>query len=58
MATKHGSKAAAIVTIHKAANMTPEGKREIAAWLKKQAGFLLKNADKMSLRYTARYLYK
>jgi hypothetical protein len=50
-------KSAAIVTIHKAANMTPAGRKRIAKWIRKQADFLEQNAKELSPRYTARYLY-
>ena len=51
---------AAILTIKKPGNMTPEGRKAIAAWLKKEAFHLLKyGAEYTSIKkYTASYLYK
>jgi hypothetical protein len=51
-------KSAAIVTIKDAAKMSPRGRRQIAAWLRRQAGFLERNADQLASRFTARYLYR
>ena len=48
---------AAIVTIKDAPNMTKRGRKQIAAWMRQQAGFLEQHADKLSRRFTARYLY-
>ena len=50
-------KSAAIVTIKDAPNMTKRGRKQIAAWLRRQAGFLENHADKLSRRFTARYFY-
>jgi hypothetical protein len=50
-------KAAAIITIHRPADMSPSGRRAVAAWIKKQATFLLKYSKELSPRFTARYLY-
>jgi hypothetical protein len=50
-------KSAAVVTIHRADEMTPEGRKEVAAWLRRQASFLTKDGDKLAKRFTARYLY-
>ena len=51
------SKHAAILTIHHAPSMTKRGRTAIAAWLRRQAGFLEKEAKNLSHRFTARYLY-
>jgi len=48
---------AAVLTIRHAGDMTPAGKRRIAAWLHKQAASLMKDGKHYSPRYTARYLY-
>jgi hypothetical protein len=38
--------------------MSPEGKKAIADWLRRQAGFLEEYNDLLApARYTARYLY-
>jgi hypothetical protein len=50
-------KTAAVVTIHRAGEMSPRGRRRIAAWLRRQAGFLEKYPNELSSRYTARYIY-
>lgn len=50
-------KSAAVLTIRRASDMTPKGRREIARWLDQQKGFLLKNPGELAARYTARYLY-
>lgn len=50
-------KSAAIVTIKNAADMTPQGRRDIAAWLRQQASFLLKYHKELSPTFRARYLY-
>lgn len=50
-------KSAAIVTIHRAADMTPSGRRNVAMWLRRQAYFLERHAKKLDRRFRARYLY-
>ena len=52
------TKAAAILTIHRAAEMTPSGRRAILKWLEKQADFFRQYHKKLSPRFRARYLYK
>lgn len=49
---------AAIVTIHRAADMTKPGRRQIATWLKRTAASLIKEGDKYARRFTARYYYR
>lgn len=49
---------AAIVTIKDAPSMTKRGRRQIAQWLRRQAGYLERHADKLSKRFTARYCYR
>lgn len=51
------TKSAAIITIRDAAKMSKKGKRDIVAWMRRQAEFLEKHNDELSSRYTARYLY-
>lgn len=51
-------KSAAIVTIHRASEMTPEGRREVAAWLRAHAQDLVKYGDQYSRRFTGRYTYR
>ena len=50
-------KCAAIVTIHRAADMTPDGRRRIVGWLRNQARFLQNDYAHIGPRYTARWLY-
>lgn len=51
------AKAAAVVTIHHAAKMTPSGRKRIAKWLRSRASYLEKHADLMAARFTSRWLY-
>ena len=51
-------KTAAILTIHRAADMTRKGRADIVKWLRRQASLLTRDADKLATRYTARYLYR
>ena len=49
-------KSIATLTIHDAPDLTDEGRRMIAEWLRKQAKIILKESSNLSKRYTARYL--
>jgi hypothetical protein len=50
--------AAAVITIHRVPDMTPGGRRQIAAWMRKQADYLIKDGkDYTKGRFTARYLH-
>ena len=51
-------KSAAIVTIRSADKMTAKGRKAIAAWLRRQAAFLVKHGPEFSGRFTARYMYR
>ena len=52
-------KSAAILSVFKAPEMTKKGRKDIAAWLRRQATNLLRYGDKYSeTRFTARYLYR
>lgn len=51
------TKAAAVVTIKDAPNMSARGRKAVAKWLKRQADFLLSDHKNLSKRFTARYLY-
>lgn len=59
MATKRKRKdrSAAIVTIRDADKMTTRGRRDIAAWLRRTAAFLVKHGDQYSSRFAGRYMY-
>jgi hypothetical protein len=38
--------------------MTKRGRKDVARWLRRQAGFLERHADQLSHRFTARYIYR
>lgn len=50
-------KSAAVLTIFRADEMTDEGRRDIARWLRRHANLLVKEGDNYSTRFTGRYLY-
>jgi hypothetical protein len=50
-------KSAAVLTIHRASDMSNEGRAAIAAWLVKQAEHLTEWGTEYQGRFTARYLY-
>jgi hypothetical protein len=54
---KKKAKSAAIVTIRRAGEMTPKGRREVAQWLRRTARLLTLEGKNLSSRFTARYLY-
>lgn len=56
MAEKKPVMAAAIITIRDAAKMTPRGRRDIAAWIRRTAEDFEKNADKLARIYRTRYM--
>jgi len=58
MASLRKQKASAIITIRDADKMTPRGRRAVAAWMVRQAGFLTKFGRELSPRFTARFLYR
>ena len=47
----------AILTIHDAGKMTPEGRKDVAKWIRGQAKWLEDYGDQMAARCTARYIY-
>ena len=52
------TKSAAIVTLNQPGLMTKRGRKQIAAWLRKQAECFEKHGDQYSkTRFHARYLY-
>jgi hypothetical protein len=51
-------KSAAVLTIHRPAEMSARGRTNIVKWLRRQATMLSRYADKLASRYTARYLYR
>ena len=52
------TKSAAILTIKDASDMTDEGRKSIATWLRQQAKDLLKYGDDYNGTMRARYLYE
>lgn len=54
---KRKSESAAILTVKRAAEMTPKGRREIAKWLRRHADMLVRDGKDYSARFTGRYLY-
>ena len=52
-------KSAAVVTIHRAPDMTNGGRKRIADWLRRQARLLEKHGRELSeTKFTARYMYR
>ena len=56
--TKPKYKSAAVVTIRGALDMTPDGRKAIATWLRKQATNLVKHGKDYAGGFQARYLYQ
>jgi hypothetical protein len=54
---KPKKKAAAIVTIRRAQDMTAKGRRDIASWLRMHANHILKHGGNYSPRFTGRFTY-
>ena len=55
----YGEKSVAILTIFKPGKMTDEGRREIAAWMRRQARNFAHYGEQYSeIRFVARYLIK
>ena len=50
-------KSAAILTVKDGDKMTKQGRKKVAAWIHRQANYLIKNGDKFASRRIARYLY-
>lgn len=55
-AVKKSEKAIAIFTILRAGEMTPEGRKAIAEWLRMHAKALIKDGKKYSSRFIGRYM--
>lgn len=51
-------KSAAVLTIKHADQMTPTGRKEVAAWLRAQAIMLVREGKNYSARFTGRYLHE
>ena len=46
------------MTINDASKMTPEGRKEVAKWLRRQGRWLEEYGDQMSHRCIERYVYQ
>lgn len=56
---KRRQKSAAVLSIFDAPRMTARGRRDIAAWLRRHASWLVKRgAGYTNGRFTGRYLYR
>jgi hypothetical protein len=53
-----GQRVAAVITIRRAAYMTPQGRKAIAKWLRQHAADLLRHGGDYSARFVGRYLYR
>ena len=53
----NGSHIAASVVIYRGAEYNASGRRRIAQWLRRQAAFLEKHANRMAPKYTATWRY-
>jgi hypothetical protein len=51
-------KTAATVVVHRVSEMTPEGRKAITKWLRRQAAWIDKYGDQLAVRFTARYFYE
>jgi hypothetical protein len=51
-------KSAAVLTIKRADEMTPAGRKAIAAWLRRHAAMLLKDGKDYAPTFRGRYLYR
>mgnify|MGYP001574485042 CR=1 FL=1 len=49
-------KRVATFTVHRAADMSPAGRHEIAEWLRKQAVFLETEGENLAPTFTARWI--
>ncbi len=48
---------AATVVIHRPADMTDKGRRDIAKWLRRFGAFLTRRGNDMAPRFRARFMY-
>jgi hypothetical protein len=58
MAEKGEYKTAATIVVRRFADMTPEGRKAIVKWMRKQASWIDKYGDKLAVQFTARYYYE
>ena len=52
------SKSAAVLTIKRAGDMTPQGRRDIAAWLRMHARHIVAHGKEYAPTFRGRYLYQ
>jgi hypothetical protein len=45
----------ATLTIHKAGDMTPEGRKKVAEWLRYHAKMIIEEGDNYAARFTGRF---
>lgn len=57
-AKKPKEQTAAIVTIFRAKDMTPAGRKRIGKWLRSRADYLEKHGDLLADRFVSRFLYE
>lgn len=50
-------KCAATLTIHNIGDMTPEGRKKVIGFLRRQLSLVNKYTNKVAKRFRARYLY-
>lgn len=50
-------KSAAVLTVFDAPKFTKKGRKNVAAWLRRQAAFIESHNAELSKRFRARYLY-
>ena len=55
---KSKKQSAATVTIRRAGEMTPRGRKDIAIWLRHVASAVIKHGPNMAKRFTASYRYR
>lgn len=53
---KRETETVAVLTVHDAAEMMPQGRRDVADWLRRMAKDLVKYGDDLSGVFRARYL--
>lgn len=57
MADKKVEKTAATIIVHRVSEMTPDGKKAILKWLRKQVSWIDKHGDNLAVTFTARFRY-
>jgi hypothetical protein len=57
MAEKKVEKTAATIIVHRVSEMSPEGKKAVLKWMRKQIAWIDKHGDDLAVTFTARYRY-